>query len=312
MTAGRRPRSSTRRSRSTSGWRERGAGDCASSVRPPPARGRWAHIHVTGVPGRWGSGANDIRSFDWGVTRHRAFDRGVTTQAESLSCRAPPRTGRVDLLGCPRRRDGRRIRGPGERACPQDRWAPSPQAEAQGAQGREARSPEGRPGAGGATGPCTAGCVRGRGPRACAGQRRSARGGDPLPGQPGAGGRRDRAGPSGRGDERRREGALGGDGRGELSGADQPGARQSCGAVDAVGLRPSGCGGRHLGERGRGDGDGEHATRDDRGLDECSVVAGVILSATYIDTGIGVVAAAPAITGSGPGATYTEDFGTTS
>ncbi len=39
---------------------------------------------------------------------------------------------------------------------------------------------------------------------------------------------------------------------------------------------------------------------------------GVILSATYIDTGIGVVAAAPAITGSGPGATYTEDFGTTS
>jgi uncharacterized protein YkwD len=39
---------------------------------------------------------------------------------------------------------------------------------------------------------------------------------------------------------------------------------------------------------------------------------GVILSAAYTDTGIGVTAAAPAITGSGPGATYTEDFGVTS
>jgi len=38
----------------------------------------------------------------------------------------------------------------------------------------------------------------------------------------------------------------------------------------------------------------------------------VILSARYTDTGIGVIAAAPAITGSGPGATYTEDFGVTS
>jgi hypothetical protein len=39
---------------------------------------------------------------------------------------------------------------------------------------------------------------------------------------------------------------------------------------------------------------------------------GVILSAVYTDTGIGVIAAAPAITGSGPGATYTEDFGASS
>jgi uncharacterized protein YkwD len=38
----------------------------------------------------------------------------------------------------------------------------------------------------------------------------------------------------------------------------------------------------------------------------------VILNAAYTDTGIGVTAAAPAITGSGPGATYTEDFGVTS
>jgi uncharacterized protein YkwD len=38
----------------------------------------------------------------------------------------------------------------------------------------------------------------------------------------------------------------------------------------------------------------------------------VILTARYTDTGIGITAAAPAVVGSGPGATYTEDFGTTS
>jgi uncharacterized protein YkwD len=37
----------------------------------------------------------------------------------------------------------------------------------------------------------------------------------------------------------------------------------------------------------------------------------IILTARYTDTGIGVVAAAPSVAGSGPGATYTEDFGAT-
>jgi uncharacterized protein YkwD len=35
-----------------------------------------------------------------------------------------------------------------------------------------------------------------------------------------------------------------------------------------------------------------------------------ILSAAFKDTGIGVVAALPGVAGSGPGATYTQDFGT--
>jgi uncharacterized protein YkwD len=38
----------------------------------------------------------------------------------------------------------------------------------------------------------------------------------------------------------------------------------------------------------------------------------LILTAAYTDSGIGVVAVAPATLGSGPGATYTEDFGATS
>jgi uncharacterized protein YkwD len=38
----------------------------------------------------------------------------------------------------------------------------------------------------------------------------------------------------------------------------------------------------------------------------------VILTARYTDTGIGVTAAPAAVAGSGPGATYTEDFGATS
>ena len=38
----------------------------------------------------------------------------------------------------------------------------------------------------------------------------------------------------------------------------------------------------------------------------------VIQSARFTDTGIGVAAAAPAVAGSGPGATYTADFGGTS
>jgi uncharacterized protein YkwD len=37
-----------------------------------------------------------------------------------------------------------------------------------------------------------------------------------------------------------------------------------------------------------------------------------ILNATFRDSGIGVAAAAPALLGSGPGATYTQDFGATS